>query len=225
MSATAENTPARRSTRRETQPNVASTPSTPQSASGTRPAHSWRPKVLKPSAIDVNGQLRAPEVVQVRERVVRALEREVRGAVEVQRDPAREVGDVELVRIPEARPRERRQDEEEEHRQRERDRERQPARPVRGVRRVALGGFSASGRRLGRLGLLGGSRRRGFARRVAAVRPLRASLSSGCGLSDSAMGDSVRQWRSRACGALGRRAKRPLRRRNYYVCRRISARR
>ena len=63
----------------------------------------------------------------MRQRVVRALEGEVARAVEVERDAAREVGDVELVGVPEAAPRQRRQDEEEERRDGGRHRERRPA--------------------------------------------------------------------------------------------------
>ncbi len=72
-------------------------------------------------------ELRPPEIVEVRQRVVGPLEREVPGAVEVERDATRQVGDVELVGIPQAAPRQRRQDEEEERRDRGRHRERCPA--------------------------------------------------------------------------------------------------
>ncbi len=74
-------------------------------------------------------ELRSPEVVKVRQRVVRPLEREVARVVEVERDAAREVRDVQLVGIPEAAPRQRRQHEEEERGDGRRHRERRPLPP------------------------------------------------------------------------------------------------
>src|ERR1019366_5520188 len=92
-------------------------------------------------------QLRTAEIVQVRQRVVGPLENEARRTVEVERDATREVGDVELVGVPQAARRQRRKQEEQEGRDGCRDRERGPARP--GRRRLA-----------GARGRLGGSRRR-----------------------------------------------------------------
>ncbi len=62
-------------------------------------------------------ELGSAEIVQVRKGVVGADERETVGMEEVQREAAREIGDVELVRIPEPALRERRQHEEKERRE------------------------------------------------------------------------------------------------------------
>ena len=71
-------------------------------------------------------ELGATQVVEVRERVVGRDESEGVGAEEVEREPARKVGDVQLEGIPEPARREGREDEEEEGREGSSDRERPP---------------------------------------------------------------------------------------------------
>ena len=75
---------------------------------------------MKPSAIDVNGSCGRPRSFRCGSELSAPSSARLRGAVQVQRDATREVGDVELVRIPEPGARERRQHEEEEQRQSER---------------------------------------------------------------------------------------------------------